>query len=174
MTGIPRAPSLLIRPSYIPKRRKVFFSFHYARDSWSVGQVRNCWVANPAHLTQPFLDKAEWESIKRSGDTSIRNWIDRQLNGTSVTVVLIGPHTLGRRWVQYEIDQSLKQTKGLIGITLENIKQKNQSYDTWSRYTTYGPFSGPYASSRVYSWIAEDGRKNISSWIELAAKAVGR
>jgi len=35
------------------------------------------------------MDKAEWESIKRTGTQAIEKWIDKQLNGTSVTVVLI-------------------------------------------------------------------------------------
>lgn len=154
--------------------RRVFFSFHYARDAWSVGQVRNSWVGNPYHAAQPILDKAHWEQVKRSGDQAIRNWIDRQMDGTSVTVVLIGPETLGRKWVQYEVDRSLRNAKGILGITLEGIIQSNRVADNWTRYTSYGPFSGSMRSAPVYSWIGDSGRQNLSSWVEAAAKKVGR
>lgn len=154
--------------------RKVFFSFHYARDCWSVSQVRNAWVGNPHHDAQPFLDKAEWESIKRSGDTSIRRWIDGQLNGTSVTVVLIGPQTLNRPWVRYEIDETLRLKKGLLGVTLENMMQSNRELDLWNQYSTYGSLNGSNGSHPVYSWTVENGRQNLSTWVEQAAQRAGR
>jgi hypothetical protein len=149
--------------------RKVFFSFHYARDCWSVSQVRNSWLLNPFHEAQPFYDKAHWEQVKRSGPANIRSWIDNQLKGTSVTVVLIGPDTLSRPWVKYEIDETLRLGKGLLGVTLENMKQSNQSIDAWNRYTTYGPLNGASGTHKVYSWITENGRQNLPHWIEDAA-----
>lgn len=154
--------------------RKVFFSFHYARDCWSVSQIRNSWLANQYHDSQPFYDKAQWEQIKRSGPAAIRNWIDKQLQGTSVTVVLIGPQTLQRPWVKYEIDQSLKLGKGLIGITMEDMKQSDQTLDNWTRYVTYGPFGGQGTQKPIYSWTVHGGRQNLATWVEAAARAVGR
>lgn len=94
--------------------------------------------------------------------------------GTSVTVVLIGPETLGRRWVKYEVDSSSRNGKGLIGVTLEGIIQSNRVPDNWSRYTTYGPFSGALRSAPIYSWIGDNGRSNLGSWVEAAARKVGR
>ena len=44
--------------------RKVFFSFHYDRDSWRVSQVRNCNVVS-GYEKNPFYDKARWD---RSSD----------------------------------------------------------------------------------------------------------
>lgn len=173
--GPPRTPglaSLLVQPQ--AKRRRVFFSFHYARDAWSVGQIRNSWVARPSHEAQPFLDKAKWEQIKKRGDQAIRTWINAQLTGTSVTVVLIGPQTLNRRWVRYEIDRTLQQGKGLIGITMEGMRQANGSLDNWTRYDAYGPFRMPNNSAPIYSWLHDNGRASISNWIESAARKVGR
>ena len=154
--------------------RKVFFSFHYARDCWSVSQVRNSWLLSPQHQAQPFYDKAEWEQIKRQGVNSIKAWIDNQLRGTSVTVVLIGPQTLSRPWVRYEIDESLRLGKGLLGVTLENMRQANQSVDAWNRYNTYGPLNGRQGSHPVYSWTVNNGRQNLATWVERAAQLAGR
>lgn len=174
MTGLPPSPLLIGSKLSAPPRRKVFFSFHYARDSWSVAPVRNSWVANPFHESQPFLDKAQWETVKRNGDAAIKRWINTQLAGTSVTVVLIGPETLGRRWVQYEVAQSLAGGKGLLGITLEGIKQSSGRQDDWREYYAYGPFKMPNNTIPIYSWIWDDGRKNMSRWIEDAARRAGR
>ena len=71
--------------------RKVFFSFHYERDVWRAGQIRNSWVTKPNRETAGFWDSASWEEVKKKGEDAIHRWIDNQLNGTSVTVVLIGP-----------------------------------------------------------------------------------
>jgi MTH538 TIR-like domain (DUF1863) len=154
--------------------RRVFFSFHYDRDAWSVAQVRNSWLANPLHETQPFQDRAAWEQVKRRGDLAIKEWIDSQLKGSSVTVVLIGPETLQRRWVRYEIEESLRLKMGLIGVTLEGIKQANQGIDNWTRYQTYGPFDPSKTTHSVYSWIQHEGRQNLGRWIEKAATEVNR
>jgi MTH538 TIR-like domain (DUF1863) len=71
-----------------------------------VGNVRSSHVITGLEKS-PFLDAAAWEQIKRKGDQAIQNWIEQQLNGTSVTVVLIGAETGKRRWVKYEIKRSI-------------------------------------------------------------------
>ncbi|MCH0018293.1 TIR domain-containing protein, partial [Enterococcus faecium] len=68
--------------------RRVFFSFHYA-DVTRAMVVRNSWTLRGTKEAG-FVDKAEFEKVKRNGDIAIKNWIDNQLIGTSVTVVLIG------------------------------------------------------------------------------------
>ena len=99
--------------------RKAFFSFHFERDSWRAGQVRN------SNLTQPingYIDKSKWEEVKKKGDQAIKNWIDEQLKGTSVTVVLIGKETADRKYVKYEIEKSIERGNGLLGIYINNVK----------------------------------------------------
>ncbi|MGJ7523366.1 TIR domain-containing protein [Variovorax sp. LT1P1] len=46
----------------------------------------------------------------------MQTWIDNQLNGTSVTVVLVGANTHKSKWVKYEIDQSIARGNGLLLI----------------------------------------------------------
>jgi hypothetical protein len=156
--------------------RRVFFSFHFQRDSFKVGQIRNSWVGNSSFAGQPYLDKAQWETIERQGSTAIRSWIDRQMNGTSVTIVLIGAETLQRPWVRYEIDQTISRRAGLIGITLAGMTDINRSVEWKSSPLSGSPFEtkmykSPYP---VYSWVNDNGRQNLGHWIESAARAVGR
>lgn len=78
--------------------RRVFFSFHFERDAWRASQVRNSGVTkNDAG----FIDSVDWEEVKKKGDKAIKAWIDEQLKGTSVTVILIGNETSERKYVQY-------------------------------------------------------------------------
>lgn len=83
--------------------RRAFFSFHFERDVWRAGQVRNSWVTQDRE-DAGFWDAAAWESVKRKGDAAVHAWIDGQLKGTSVTVVLIGTETAQRKYVSYEIE----------------------------------------------------------------------
>lgn len=142
--------------------RKVYFSFHFDRDSWRVGQVRNCNVVSK-YEKNPFYDKASWEAIKKKGDAAVQKWIDQQLRGTSVTVVLIGKETASRRWVKYEIRQSVALGKGLIGIDISKIKNHAGVVEASAGAN---PLPAGY---RVYLWNKNDGPRNLGTWIEAAA-----
>lgn len=92
------------------------FGFHYARDVRRVVQVRNSWVVRPGGQTQPFYDKAEFEEAKRRAG-GIEKWIETQMAGTSVTIVLFGAETYHRPWVRYEIKRSFELGKGVLAIS---------------------------------------------------------
>src|SRR5437879_13912273 len=109
--------------------RKTFFSFHYERDSWRAGQVRNSWLTKGDRESAGFWDSAAWEEVKKKGNAAVEKWIDDQLNGTSVTVVLIGAETASREYVGYEIKQSHRQGSGIRGIYIHNIKDVNGMAD---------------------------------------------
>ncbi len=101
--------------------RRVFFSFKYKQDVSRAMVVRNSWVTQGKEAAG-FIDAANFEKLKQQGDTAIMNWIDKQLEGTSVTVVLVGEKTCSSRWVKYEIKESIKREKGLLGIDVSKIK----------------------------------------------------
>lgn len=144
--------------------RRVFFSFKYEDVSRSM-VVRNSWVTQGKEAAG-FIDKADFEKVKKNGDAAIRRWIDAQLVGTSVTVVLVGAKTCASRWVKYEIEQSIARGNGLLGIDISKIKdlQGNTSERCGEIPKGY-PF---------YLWNKEEGNKNMGSWIEKAAKAAGK
>jgi hypothetical protein len=161
--------------------RRVFFSFHYERDIWRAGQVRNSWVAKPDRETAGFWDAADWEAVRSRGEEAIKRWINEQLTGTSVTVVLIGAETSSREYVKYELEQSWKRGNGILGIYIHQIKDKDGKTDTKGN-TFFGPIftssddDKKYFSERfsTYDWIDDDGYNNIGDWVEKAVKEVGR
>jgi len=101
--------------------RRVFFSFHYDNDINRSMTVRNSWVTQGKEAAG-FVDKAEFEQTKRKGNQAVYNWIDKQLEGTSVTVVLLGSETLNRPFVQYEICKSIERGNGVIGVYIHGIR----------------------------------------------------
>lgn len=160
--------------------RRVFFSFHYDRDVRRVVQVRNSWVVRRHGEAQPFYDKAQFEEVKKRVG-GIEKWIEEQLKGTSVTVVLFGAETYERPWVQHEIMRSYALGKGLLAIDIHNIKDPQRGIDVQGKnplsYWTVEkngykvPLSKLYPS---YDWVINDGYNNMPDWIEAAAQAAGR
>ncbi|MDD4822030.1 MAG: TIR domain-containing protein [Bacteroidales bacterium] len=160
--------------------RKSFFSFHFKGDNWRAGIVRNSWVTQDREAAG-FFDSVEWEKVKKKNDSDIEAWIDSQLKGTSVTVVLIGENTAGRKWINYEITSSYKKGNGLLGIYIHNLKDKDQKTSNKGR----SPFSDWYVEKDgkkvyfsdmydTYDWVNDDGYKNMGDWIEKAAKKAGK
>ncbi len=72
--------------------RRVFCSFHYERDIWRVSQVRNHGKTRGMEPSK-LIDHAAWEAIERRGDDAVRNWIEKELVGAGVSVILIGAKT---------------------------------------------------------------------------------
>jgi hypothetical protein len=110
------------------------------------------------------LDKAEWQAIERQGKRAIQDWIDRQMKGTSVAVVLIGQETSGREWVQYEIKRGYEDGKGLLGIYIHNLKDRSGKTDIKGA----NPFSALYVEQngvrtylsslyKTYDWVNDGG-----------------
>ncbi len=102
-------------------KRRVFYSFHYAADSWRAATVRNIGVVEG---NRPATDN-EWETVKRGGDAAIRRWIDGQLRFRSCTLVLVGSATAGRPWINYEINKSWKEGMGLAGIRIHGLRDRD-------------------------------------------------
>lgn len=161
--------------------RKVFFSFHYENDVWRANQVRNSWVTKPDTEAAGFTDAADFEEVKKGGDPAIKRWIDNQLSGTSVTVVIIGSDTSNRDYIKYELEQSWKKGNGILGIYIHQCKDRN-SKTCEKGSTSFGPIFTSSTDNKnyfferfeTYDWIDNDGYNNLGKWIEVAAKKVGR
>lgn len=154
--------------------RKVFFSFHFKRDAWRAGQVRNSNLLADEDK-YGVIDSAAWEKIEREGGEAIRRWIDDQLKYTSVTVVLVGAETAERDWVDYEIRKSWERGNGLVAVRIHNVKDQAAKTDTPGP----NPFDnirfadGKALSSicKTYDWVSDDGRNRVGEWVEEAFQA---
>ena len=161
--------------------RRVFFSFHYERDIWRVNQVRHTWVTKDSIEEAGYIDAADFEEVERQGKEAIQRWIDKQLEGTSVTVVLIGNETASREYVNYEIKKSHERGNGLLGIYIHNQEDSNGKTDIKGK----NPFDNFYIEQNgrkvylsemypTYDWINNYGYKIFGDWVESAASQAGR
>ncbi len=162
--------------------KSCFFSFHYVPDNSRAAQVRNMGVLEG---NAPVSDN-DWESLKRGGDGAIEKWIKGQLNGRVCTVVLVGTNTAGRKWINYEIQESWNSGKGLVGIHIHALKNFGGIQAPKGGNPFYGFTVGvqkqdlstvvklydtPYvASTDAYAYI----KGNIAKWVEDAIQIRSR
>ena len=160
--------------------RQVFFSFEYNKDNWRASQVRNMGkVSNDS----TFSDN-DWEEVKYKSKASIEQWIKEQMKMRSCVIVLIGSTTYTRDWVKYEIQEAYNQNKGLVGIYIDKLEDRNGRQTTkgnnpFDYITTYRgeklskyvkTFDSAYLNSKnVYNDIAN----NIEDLIEDAINKAG-
>jgi hypothetical protein len=150
-------------------KRQIFYSFHYAKDVWRVAQIRNIGALED---NKPVSEN-DWEEVKRKGDTAIEKWIDENMKYRSCVVVLVGEETAKREWVQYEIKKAWKDGKGVVGIHIHNLLNKEgykSSIGSTPFYNAglYGKvkcYNPPCSDSKeVYGYI----REHLEDWIEEA------
>lgn len=145
--------------------RRVFFSFYYDDDNYRVQQIKNMGVIEH----QKIMNSNEWETVKRKGDSAIKNWINDNMKNTSCTVVLIGNNTSNRKWVQYEINHSVEIGKPIFGIYINNLKDSNSEKASRGSnpfldlgYYDIKTYTPPY--SDAYGYIKD----NFNDWVEDA------
>lgn len=142
-------------------KRRVFLCFHYQRDIWRVNQIRS------ALMVTGYPQKYSlWEEAKRKGDAFIKKMIDKSLENTSVTIVCIGAHTAERKYVNYEIEQSIKRGNITVGIQIHHLKDQNGSTDTAGTI----PEILKSSDYKIFQYTDND---ELVANIEEAAKVVG-
>lgn len=174
--------------------RRVFFSFHYQDDIWRANQVRNSWLAHGGQA-ESFYDDSLWEEARTKGDRAIKRLINSKLPRASVTAVLIGEETASRKYVRYEIRRSLELGKGILGVYIHRLKNKDggtcwegtNPFDSFyedgtdrSTFFLFRLFDDGFgqealaASVDTYDWKVDDGFKNFAKWVERAARNAGK
>jgi antiphage defense system Thoeris ThsB-like protein len=134
--------------------RRVFFSFHFENDIWRVNQVRNANVVAGADQAG-FFDHSEYAEAEKKSLTVIDRMIRERLAGTTVTIVLIGTQTAQRPWVQREIELSLAQKNGLLGIHIHHLKNRRGESSWFRGPAPTVPWSVPFP---CYDWDKDVAR----------------
>ena len=99
--------------------RKVFVSYSHRLDKAAADEFRT-FFSNERDV---FIDKSIRVDIGANANPTIKNKLRTLIADSSVTVVLIGSETGGRRWVDWEIYNSLRRSRGnerngLLGILI--------------------------------------------------------
>jgi MTH538 TIR-like domain (DUF1863) len=131
---------------------RTFFSFYYADDIWRATNVRNCGALLKSDVE--FIDASLWEKAEGEGDAAVKRLVDAALDRASVTAVLIGANTASRRWVQYEIAETVRRGMGLFGVHIYRIADQNSNESTKG----LNPLPDGYP---VYLWNSDKGSENM-------------
>ena len=145
--------------------RRVFFSFHY-KYVWKVNQIRS--MTNVIGTAAAgFQDASLWEEAKKKGDKVIKAMIDKALQNTSVTVVCVTYGTANRKYINYEIDQSLARGNGLVAVQIHHLKDQNGQTGSAGAI----PSQIEANDFKAYKYTTKE---SLARWIEEAAKIAGK
>lgn len=109
--------------------RRTFFSFHYMPDVSRANVVKNCWVTKERE-DAGFFDSSAFETAQKKNDEYLKAFLNNEMDGASVVCVLVGTDTASRRWVRYEIQRGILETKGLLAIRIHTIRNFQQQTST--------------------------------------------
>lgn len=145
--------------------RRVFFSFHY-KYVWKVNQIRS--IPNVTGTAAAgFHDASLWEEAKKKGSKEIKKMIDEALKGTTVTVVFVTYGTKDRKYIDYEIEQSLARGNGLVAVQIHHLKDKEGNTGSPGAIPSQIKKNG----FKAYKYTNSEA---LSKWIEEAAKLAGK
>jgi len=162
---------------------KVFISYHHANDQWAKNQLQQ-WAEQYGLFidvsvdTNDVNDNLPTESIRRI----IR---DDYLGDSSVTIVLVGTETKGRKHVDWEIyssmyDGTVNKQSGILVVQLPSTKptywtaaheiEKTTVYAECTSWTTISDRSEyerryPYLPARIIdNLLAPKAKVSVTTW----------
>ena len=121
-------------------KRKVFISYHHEGEQGVVDKF----VEKFSDDYEVFTDSSLSDAAD-SEDTEYLNQVCREaIKGTSVTIVMIGQQTGGRKFVDWEIRYTLHLEHGLVGISRPDLEDacvpkrlsdnRTSGYAEWYKY----------------------------------------
>jgi len=106
--------------------KRVYFAFHYQDViDFRANVVRKHNFAEGVE-SAGYYDHSIWEDAKKSSPSALKRLINAELEGTTVTAILIGSNTWARRWVRYEIFKSVERGNRVLGIHVNCIRGKDE------------------------------------------------
>src|SRR5688572_7832580 len=96
-------------------KRKIFVSYHHRGDQAYYDAFSKIFCDTYELVTDNSLERAvDSDSV----DYVMRRIRETCITGSSCTIVLVGPQTWGRKYVDWEIMATLDKCHGLIGVQL--------------------------------------------------------
>lgn len=160
--------------------RRAFFSFHYELDVQRASVVRNSRLTHGQQLS--FIDASLWEEAKKKSPEALKALINKALENTTVTVVLIGSRTNDRPWVKYELERSIALGNDIVGVRVHQIPNFNRQV-TGSGVNPLEHVNLKFKSGAIkpassyyktYDYVDDDGYNNLGTWIDEAATLAGK
>lgn len=94
---------------------RIFVSYYHDEDQWWADRLSALFHDQYNIVTDRSLD----EPVDSAMSDYLRRTIREQnIAGTSVTVILCGPNSWKRKWIDWEIQMTLNKDHGLLGVVL--------------------------------------------------------
>lgn len=142
--------------------RRVYFSFDYERDLERVNKIRNV-PKVVAGSSGGFHSTDVWETAQRRGDAAVKGLIRDALNNTSVTVVCLGHMTAYRKFLNFELEESLNRGNGVVAVQIHHISDKQGDRDEEGHVPPLIKIAG-------YKIYKHSSPRHLAEWIEEAAE----
>lgn len=142
--------------------RRVYFSFDYERDLDRVNKIRKV----PGVLggsAAGFASPEVWLTASMRGEASVQGLVRDALNNTTVTVVCIGHLTAYRKFLNFELEESLNRGNGMVAIKIDHITNKAGEVDQEG----FVPPLIKIAGYKTYKYLTA---RHLAEWIEEAAE----
>ena len=160
-------PSYSLRPQ---PTRSLFISYHHDRDQAYYGAFSRTYSSTYGVVRDNSLDR-----FVDSDDPEyvMRRIRENYITGTSCTIVLCGPYTQQRKYVDWEIKATLDKGHGLIGVQLPNLFANSQGLVYLPTRLNANIKTG-YALWITWSTLVDGGALNLKRLVEAAISRPNR
>lgn len=115
----------------MPKIKNVFIS-HYNKDDPHIQKFKNLMNQKGYQLKNASIDSTKPNKAKNP--EYIKQLLRSRLTWSSTCVVLIGPNTHTRKWVNWEIEQASKKGNRIVGVYINGAS----GVDVPDNFNKYG------------------------------------
>ncbi len=115
----------------MPNKEKNVFISHYGQDDKQIGNLKNLLNDKGYTLKNSSIDSTKPNEAKNPD--YISQLLRSRIQWAGTTIVLIGPKTHTRDWVNWEIDQSAKMGNRIVGVYIEGATDSKlpESFDKY-------------------------------------------
>ncbi len=145
--------------------RNVFIS-HFNEDEENIGKLKTLLEKSGYTIKNSSIDSTK--PNEASNPDYIKQLIRERIRWAGCLVVLIGPKTKTRPWVDYEIEQAHKQGKRIVGVFINGASNS----DVPTNFERYANALVGWNTDRIISaiegelinWENPDGTTRPSKW----------
>lgn len=110
--------------------KNVFIS-HYSKDDEHIQKLKGLLGGRNYTLKNSSIDSTKPNAAKN--DDYVKSLLRPRIKWAGTMVVLVGPKTHDRKWVNWEIEQAHKMGKRIVGVYIKGASGENIP-DSLSRY----------------------------------------
>jgi hypothetical protein len=143
---------------------RVFISYHYDSDNKIAREITE--IINADRINAFTVIR---ENEKKKDAKIIKNWVDKEIKKTKITILLISRETLTREYVSYELTKSLANGNSIIPILIDSQENsfKEEDVNSIEQKLSNELINKKFKMRR---WFQGNGKENILRWLNEELK----